>query len=83
MPPELESPSVDQPAGICDSDSRADVSWDLVRSAVCGVGEEDAGPVEAELFDLAGFAAVGVALVPHAASAMDMARAPSAPMYFR
>jgi hypothetical protein len=59
------------------------VSWAFVRSAACGVGEEDAGPDAAELFGVAGFAAVDVAVLPHAASAMDMAAAPSAPRYFR
>jgi hypothetical protein len=75
--------SVDQPAGICDSDSRADVSWAFVRSAAGGVGEEDAGPDTEELFDAAAFAGVGVAVLLQAASATDMAAAPSAPRYFR
>ncbi|POX45686.1 hypothetical protein C3488_28835 [Streptomyces sp. Ru72] len=83
LSPVLELLSVDQPGGICESDSRADVSCAFVRSAACGVGEEDAGLDAATLGDAAGFAAVGAAVLLQAASATDMAAAPSAPKYCR
>jgi hypothetical protein len=83
LSPVLESLVADQPAGICDSGSRAEVSCAFVRTAACGVGEEDAGLEAAELCDAAGFAAVGVAVLLQAVSATDMTATPSAPRYFR